>query len=306
VITVTDLVTYPVKSCAGVQLVQARVTRRGLEHDRDYMLVDDDNDFVFQRKVPELAVVVPTIGDASIGLSAPGMPNAEIPLGLEPDDDGLITATVHGRPVAGQLIGEHLDEWFTSFLPQYKQSTRYRLLRIRDDCPRYVKELYQKDLASNQLGFADANSLLLATEPSLARLNEELEKPVPMNRFRPNIVLDGDDLAPYDEDYWLELRIGALAALVVKACGRCVIPDTDQDTAVVGKAVRRALRTRTGTNAYDEAEEGVFFAQNLSHVFVPGTIVRLGDNVQVLSRATRPNVRLSASVRAGGRAVARA
>jgi hypothetical protein len=85
-----------------------------------------------------------------------------------------------------------------------------------------------------------------------------------------------------------------------------VIPDVDQDTAVVGKAVRRGLRTREGTNAYDDANEGVFFAQNLNHVFVPGTIMRLGDTVQVLSRAAQPNVRLSASASADRRAVARA
>ena len=289
---VTGLVTYPLKSCAGVHLKQARVTPRGLEHDRDFMVVDDDNDFVSQRKLPELARIVPTIGESSITLTAPGMESTEVPLEIEPNDEKLISATVHGRPVSGQVVGEDVNEWITAFLPSYKQNRRLRLLRVRDDMPRYVADRYREHGASNQVGFADGNSMLLATEPSLAQLNTELEERVPMNRFRPNIVVDGDGLAAYDEDFWTQVRIGTLAAFVVKACDRCVIPDVNQDTARVGKAVRRALVTRKGVNAHDDSNKGVFFAQNLNHVYTPGATVSLGDTVTVVARSTRPNVRL--------------
>jgi uncharacterized protein len=294
-ITVTDLVTYPVKSCAGTQLTEARITPRGLQLDRDYMLVDDENDFVSQRKIPELALVVPTLGATSIRLTAPGMETVEVPLEVEPHDEQLIMATVHGRPVAGQVVGADLNEWFTAFLPQYKHHKRFRLLRIREDAPRYIKERYQKTGASNQVGFADGNSMLLATEPSLRALNAEMDEPVPMNRFRPNLVIDGDGLAPYDEDFWVRIRIGALSAFVVKACDRCVIPDTDQGTAVVGKSVRKALRSRKGANAHDEANTGVFFAQNLNHAYTPGVSIALGDRVEVLERGMEPNVLLASA-----------
>lgn len=293
-IRVTGLNTYPVKSCAGVALEQARVTPRGLELDRDFMVVDDDDDFLSQRKVPELALVVPKIGETSITLTAPGMSNVEVPLYVERDDDKLVIATVHSKPVAGQLVREDLDEWFTDFLPRYKQHKRFRLLHVRNDTPRYITERYRRPEASNQVGFADGSSMLLATEPSLAQLNREMDEPVPMNRFRPNIVIDGEGLAPYDEDFWTQIRIGALAAFVVKASDRCVTTDVDQDTAVTGKAVRRALRTRKGANAYDESNMGVFFAQNLNHVYTPGVTVSVGDTVQVIERSTETNVRLSA------------
>jgi hypothetical protein len=293
-IRVTGLNTYPVKSCAGVALEQARVTPRGLELDRDFMVVDDDDDFLSQRKVPELALVVPKIGETSITLTAPGMSNVEVPLYVERDDDKLVIATVHSKPVAGQLVREDLDEWFTDFLPRYKQHKRFRLLHVRNDTPRYITERYRRPEASNQVGFADGSSMLLATEPSLAQLNSEMDEPVPMNRFRPNIVVDGEGLAPYDEDFWTQIRIGALAAFVVKASDRCVTTDVDQDTAVTGKAVRRALRTRKGANAYDESNMGVFFAQNLNHVYTPGVTVSVGDTVQVIERSTETNVRLSA------------
>lgn len=292
-VVVTGLFTYPVKSCAGVALELARVTPRGLELDRDFMLVGDDDSFISQRKVPELALVVPRIGERSIELTAPGMERVEIPLEPEPDDGRLVTATVHGKPVTGQLVDDELSEWFTAFLPRYKDNRSFRLLHVREDAPRLINERYRHPDASNLVGFADGNSMLLASEPSLAQLNTELEQPVPMNRFRPNIVVDGPGLEPYEEDRWTHVRVGALEAYVVKACDRCTIPDVDQDTAVTGKAVRRALRTRKGANAHDPSNKGVFFAQNLNHVYAPEVTVKLGDPVQVLSRAPVPNVVLS-------------
>lgn len=294
-IAVTGLNTYPVKSCAGVALEKSCVTPTGLELDRDFMVVDDDDDFVSQRKVPELALVVPRIGETSITLSAPGMEDVDIPLQIEPDDDRLVTATVHDKPVVGQIVREDLNEWFTDFLPRYKQNRRFRLLHVRNDLPRYIKERYRRPGASNRVGFADGSSMLLATEPSLARLNTQMDAPVPMNRFRPNIVVDGEGLVAYDEDRWTQVRIGALVAFVVKASDRCVTTDVDQQTAVTGKAVRRALRRRKGVNAYDKTNTGVFFAQNLNHVYTPGVTIGVGDSMEVVDRSTEANVRLSAA-----------
>jgi hypothetical protein len=294
-IAVTGLNTYPVKSCAGVTLEKSRVTPTGLELDRDFMVVDDDDDFVSQRKVPELALVVPKIGETSITLTAPGMEDIDIPLQIERHDDRLVTATVHDKPVVGQIVGEDLNKWFTDFLPRYKQNRRFRLLHVRNDLPRYIKERYRRSGASNQVGFADGSSMLLATEPSLAQLNAQMDAPVPMNRFRPNIVVDGEGLVAYDEDRWTQVRIGALMAFVVKASDRCVTTDVDQQTAVTGKAVRRALRTRKGVNAYDETNTGVFFAQNLNHVYTPGVTISVGDSLEVLESSTEANVRLSAT-----------
>jgi uncharacterized protein YcbX len=273
VMTVTGLHTYPIKSCAAVDLMEARVTPRGLELDRDFMVVDDENDFVSQRKVPELALVVPTIAVGSISLTAPGMEAALVPLDRDADVGEPVTATVHGRSVAGRVVAEDLNEWFTTFLASHKSNRRFRLLRVCDDIPGHVKDRYKRHGASNQVGFADGSAILLATEPSLAQLNAQLEEPVPMERFRPNI--------------------GALEAFAVKACDRCVITDTDQRTAAVGKAVRMALRTRRGVNAHDHSNKGVFFAQNLNHVYAPGTVIRVGDAVRVIARSSKPNVVLA-------------
>jgi len=289
-IKVTGLHTYPFKSCAGLSLEEARLTPSGFEHDREFMVVDDDGDFVSQRKVPELALVVPMMADSSVTLAAPGMERVDIPFHIERDDEKLVIATVHEKPVAGQVVSEELNDWFTTFLPRYKQNNRFRLLHVRDDRPRYVSERYRRSDASNRVGFADGHPILLAAESSLARLNAEMDDAVPMNRFRPNIVINGEGLPAYDEDFWTRIRVGDVDAFVVKACDRCVIPDVDQDTAITGKAVRRALTTRRGVNAHDDSNTGVFFAQNLNHVYRPGLRVRLGDRVQVLERSTEANV----------------
>jgi uncharacterized protein YcbX len=156
---------------------------------------------------------------------------------------------------------------------------------------------YRREDASNVLGFADSQPLLLASERSLAALNALMDTPVPMNRFRPNIVVDGPELEAYDEDHWTHVRLGELRAYVVKGCDRCAIPDVDQETAMTGKEVRRALVARRGVNAHDISNKGVFFAQNLNHVFAPGTTVRVGDPVQVLECREAPNVFITSAPR---------
>jgi len=294
-IEVTGLHTYPIKSCAGIALTEAAVTPRGLEHDRDLMLIDGDGRFVSQRTKPRLALVRPTLGGGALTVSAPGMEQTEIPLTGAADDDLLVEATVHGKSVVAERVGVEFDDWFTRFLADEDPLCPVRLVRVRADAPRTVGERYRRGDAANQLGFADGQPILLASETSLAVLNGEMEAPVPMNRFRPNIVVGGPALPAFDEDYWTEVALGALRAYVVKGCDRCAIPDVDQRTATTGKAVRRALTVRRGVNAYDETNKGVFFAQNLNHVYAPGVVVGVGDSVEVIARASQPNVALRAA-----------
>jgi uncharacterized protein YcbX len=293
-LAVSALNTYPIKSCHGVALTQARVTPRGLEHDRDYMVVGDNDAFLSQRQIPEMALVVPELGDGAMTLNAPGMSPVRVPLQIEPDDRMRVEATVHGKPVTGQVVSDELNAWFTAFLPPYKDNRGFRLLRVREDEPRYINERYHRPGAANQVGFADGYAVLLATEPSLAQLNTEMERPVPMSRFRPNIVVDGPGLAPYEEDFWTELALGEMTAFVAKGCDRCAIPDVDQETAETGKAVRRALVSRRGANAHDRSQTGVWFGQNVIPLPTPGTVLRVGDRVEVRDRAAEPNVVLRA------------
>jgi uncharacterized protein YcbX len=290
---IKELYCYPVKSFAGVELHSGDITLRGISGDREFMVVDLDGTYLSQRQIPEMALVKPSLSDESLLLEAPGVEAIEIPLDKEPDDSKLVQASVHGNPVLGQEVGNEVNEWLDEALPEYKGHKGYRMLRIREDKPRFIKERYRDPSASNQVGFADGHSLLLTTDASLQALNNELETPVPMNRFRPNIVVSGDDLEPYDEDFWTKIKVSGVSAFVVKACDRCAIPDVDQSTAEVGKDVRKALVSRKGINAYDESNKGVFFGQNLNHVY-PGAdnvaSLMVGEVVEVLERSSARNV----------------
>jgi hypothetical protein len=255
------------------------------------MVVDANNVCLTQRQVPEMALVVPSLGETTMRWSAAGIEDIDVPLSKEAVSRKTVIADIHGKEVHGSLVeDEDVEEWLNDFLPEYKGTKGYRLLRVSAVWPRYIDNRYFVGEASNEVGFADGYSMLLATEPSLAELNTQLEEPVPMNRFRPNIVVNGQDLEVYDEDYWTEIRIGHMSAFVVKACDRCAIPDVNQTTGETGKAVRRALVTRKGVNAHDETNKGVFFAQNLNHVFEPGLTVAIGESVEIEDRSTERNV----------------
>lgn len=289
-IEVKSLHVYPIKSCAAINMQESAVALTGLEHDRTYMLVDDNGNYLSQRQIPEMALVTPTLGETALTLSAPGIEDIDVPLELDPDDEQLVLATVHGDPIYGQVVSEDVNAWFEEALPQYKQNKGYRLLKGRADLPRYIDGLYHKPGATNQVGFADGKSILVASMASLAALSNERGEPIPMDRFRPNIVVDGQDLEAYDEDFWRAIKIGDLSAYVVKACDRCQIPDTNQQTAEVGKDVRIALVSRRGINAYDAGNKGVFFAQNLNHVYVPGISIAIGQTLEVIERSAEPNL----------------
>ena len=145
------------------------------------------------------------------------MPDLEIPLRLENED--LIDVCVFGDTNLGALVGKEADRWFGEFL-----TFPCRLVYKPDDDPRLVDSLYAE--SGDQVGFADGFAFLLISEASLEDLNDRLEDPLPMNRFRPNFVVRGCD--PYAEDGWSRLRIGGVPFRVAEACPRCAITTVDQ------------------------------------------------------------------------------
>lgn len=264
-ITVSGLYVYPIKSCGGTVLDQADVGPRGIEHDREFMVVDAATGlFLTQRELPRMALIRPEIAGAVLHLRAPGMPDLAIqtvPAGEERDVivwRDRCRAVDQGAEVAG---------WLSEFL-----RTPCRLVRMAEDYVRHVDPAYAVDPA-DQVGFADGYPFLLISEESLDDLNSRLPEPLPMNRFRPNIVVAGGG-APYMEDRWRRLAIGTLTMHIVKACARCTITTTDQDT---GARAREPLATLAG---YRRVERGVLFGQNVIHRG-SGTI-RCGDPVSVL------------------------
>lgn len=280
-IEVVGLSYYPIKSCGAVEANEVTLSEFGIKHDREWMLVGSKGQFISQRTHPELALIQTRIEDGRLVAVAPGM--GELAVSLERDPDAEVMSTnLWKKPGTGTSEGADAASYFSSYLGK-----DVRLLRVSQ--PRQIKPECQVAGASARTAFADGFPILLASVNSLAELNGHLDQPVTIDRFRPNIVVEG---APaYDEDYWREVRIGDLQAFVVRACARCPIPNVNQKVGSLPKErlVTEALRaTRRGVDPVG-GESGEFFGQNVVHVFEPGVTVKVGDAVLVGQRASEPN-----------------
>jgi uncharacterized protein len=229
---------YPIKSCAGVVLDEALMIETGLELDRAWMVVDDTGIFITQREQPRLALVQPTLAHSDMVLRAPGM------LALHVLLDGVEAPTrvrVWSDEVAAYDMGNLAAQWFSDFLGR-----RCRLVRF-DPAQRRLSERRWTGAIEAENGFADGFPLLVASRASLGEVNRRLtaqgQARIGMERFRPNLVLDGIDA--HAEDHLDEIEFdgidGPVRIKLVKPCGRCSIPDVDPASAESGHAVSDVL-----------------------------------------------------------------
>lgn len=254
---------YPIKSCRGISAEHVTLDARGIVGDREYLVVDADGGFLTQREHPRLALVAPEPGEPGFAVSAPGHGRCD----WAPRTTGhRIAVTIWNDRCTGVDQGDAPAEWFSDLL-----GAKCRLVRFAVDHPRRVDPTYAPS-SSDQVAFSDGYPLLAVTEEAVAELNRRLPAALPMNRFRPNLVVRGAEAGA--DDRWSRIRIGAMGASVVKPCIRCRITTTDQRTGEVGVEPLRTLRTYRyvpGT--------GVWFGQNVCHDG-PGTL-RVGDPVVV-------------------------
>lgn len=256
---------YPIKSCGGISPRSAELVATGLRDDRRWMLVDEMGGFMSQRRHPRMALISPRITPHGLIVHAPGMPDLEV---LSEGKDGeRIDVEVWGDAQLGEPVGEEADRWFSKFL-----DSPCRLVRKPDDDVRPVDSFYAGE--GDQTSFADGFSLLVISEASLEDLNRRLERPVPMNRFRPNLVVRG--CGPYAEDGWGEMRVGEATFRVAEPCARCAITIVDQQIGERGKEPLRTLAT------YRKSGGKVWFGRNLIHTSL-GT-VRVGDPIEATPR----------------------
>lgn len=240
---------YPVKGARAIALDEAQVTWRGLAHDRRFMFVSESGKALTQRQVPALALVETALEADALVLSVKGA-RARVPLRPEGPRRSVVVwgdtcEAIDCGDIAADL-GAHVFE------------KPARLVYMPDDVIRHVEPEYARP--TDHVGFADAYPLLVTTRASLEALNARLETPLPMDRFRPNLVLDGG--APFEEDLHAGLRVGAIRLRTPKRCARCVVTTIDQETAEAGKEPLRTLATfraegsevHFGQNAIPDAE----------------------------------------------------
>jgi uncharacterized protein len=244
----TGLTYYPIKSAAGTSVESWGVDQRGLWFDRRWMVTDPRGRFLTQRTSPKLALVRPEVCDDRLIIQAPGMKPLTLP--LEPETGERLPVTVWDDTCEGRWLGPEPAEWFSAYL-----GLSCGLVHMPDTTVRPANPDY--DPAGTPVSFADAFPFLLISEESLADLNGRLSQPLPMNRFRPNLVIAGAD--PFVEDRLTDFEIGGIRFRAVKPCDRCVITTTDQQTMERGVEPLRTLAT------YRRVAGKVYFGQNVVH-----------------------------------------
>lgn len=266
-ITVSALHVYPVKGLKGLDAAEARLTERGLEHDRRYMVVDRSGEFLSQRVLPSMATVWTDIDGDTLTLSAPDLDPVALP--LAPRSGERTRVRVWRSDCDAIAPSREADAWLSGHL-----GVECRLVYMPDSTRR---ESNPQFAPGRIVSFADGYACLATSESSLADLNARLvaksHRALPMNRFRPSIVIEG---APaYDEDRWKEIAVGEARFGAAKPCGRCQVTTTDQATGeVLGPEPLATLATYRG-----HPEFGVTFGMNW-YVLETGTI-RVGDRVEV-------------------------
>lgn len=266
-ITVSALHIYPVKGLKALDRAEARLTERGLEHDRRYMVVDAAGEFLTQRVLPKMATVWTDIEGAELTLSAPDLDAVSLP--LQARDGERMQVRVWRSTCEAIAPSPEADRWLSEYLGlecrlvYMPESTR------RESNPDYAPE--------SIVSFADGYACLVTSRSSLADLNARLvaksHRALPMNRFRPSIVIEG--ALAYEEDRWKEIAVGEAVFGAAKPCGRCQVTTTDQSTGeVMGPEPLATLASYR-----EHPEFGIMFGMNW--YVVKAGLIRAGDRVEV-------------------------
>jgi uncharacterized protein YcbX len=263
---ISELFIYPVKSLAGIMVDSAKVERRGLEFDRRWMLIDATNKFLTQREFPKMALMRTSVDRDGVRFEFDGR---EFSVPALPDSVRIETVEIWNSRVAASIYDEQVNRWFSDSL-----GAEIRLAAM----PETTRRAVNPDFAvrgDDHVSFADGYPVLIIGQGSLDDLNSRLENPVPMNRFRPNFVVEG--AAAFAEDGWKKIRVGETIFDVVKPCARCVVTTIDQ-----AKGDKTGVEPLKTLASYRTVGGGIMFGQNLI-AESEGGVIRVGDEVEVLA-----------------------
>jgi len=284
---ISELNIYPIKSLAGISVEAAMVEERGLRYDRRWMLTTPDGMFFTQREFPRMATMSVWIEEDGSGLGVAADRFGDVFVPMNADSDKRQDVTIWGSVCEGAVYGAALNEWFSDVL-----GTNCQLVKMPDDSRRDINEIFNK--GDEVVSFADGYPLLVIGEESLGDLNMRLRQagmlaaPVPMNRFRPNIVVAGSDA--YAEDDWKRIRAGNAEFRSTKPCARCVMTTVDQSKGEFdGKDPLKTLASyRMAKDVMPEriapfgmTDTAVLFGQNLVGESV-GASISVGDEIEVV------------------------
>jgi uncharacterized protein YcbX len=265
-LTVAELYIYPIKSLRGISVKSALVTDRGFKHDRRWMLIDHFGNFMTQREYPQMALINVEIEDKGLNVYHRNnniLSKHYIPFNIS--ESKTITVPIWDDTCAALLVGKESDKWFSAAL-----NVECRLVYQPFESHRLVDQEYAKE--KELVSFADGYPFLIIGQASLDDLNSKLDEPLPMNRFRPNIVFTGGE--PYQEDNMRIFKVANISFYGVKPCARCAITTTNQDTAERSYEPLKTLAT------YRKFENKVLFGMNLLHEGAGE--INVGDMIEII------------------------
>ncbi|HNC88832.1 MAG TPA: MOSC domain-containing protein [Anaerolineales bacterium] len=263
-IQLSNLTYYPIKACRGFDVAESQVERMGLANDRRMMVVTPSGKFLTQREYPRLALVTPTVKNGMVTLSAPNFDSLQF--GIQSTGTPTPVEVWKSKDVSAIDQGEESAQWLSDWL-----GVSVRLVHVADGFKRKLNPEYAVH-ADDHTGFADGYPILIISEESLQDLNSKLDSAVPMNRFRPNIVVKGCE--PFAEETWKRIRIGGVEMALVKPCARCVVTTIDKDTLAKSKEPLKTL------SSYRMQELGAIFGVNV--IPLNEGVVKVGMSVEVL------------------------
>lgn len=275
------LTLYPIKSCAGLALQEATLTTAGLGLstgqfiDREWMVVDQNGGYMTQRDFPRMALITPTLQAHTLTVDFPGMPPLELAL-ARPDPAQAPTRRVHiwDDSLRAWDCDDATAAWFSQAL-----GVPCRLVRFHAHATRDVSQKWTNGVAAATL-FSDGYPILVIGQASLDDLNDKLRgagrEPLPMNRFRPNVVIDG--IEAFEEDYTETFRLGDAVLKPVKPCPRCPMPSVNQATGEFGPDPLDILQSY---RAKPELEGALCFGMNAILTAGDSQLVRVGQEIEV-------------------------
>jgi len=263
---ISGLYIYPIKSLPGIPLQQAKVTERGFVYDRRWMLVDENNLFISQREAPQMTQLFLSLEKEGLRVTNK-ITGDSIIIPYEPTAHDLrADVVVWDDTCAAEYVDDAIDRWFSKNL-----GIKCRLVFMPGDSRRIVDQRYAP--GDYITSFADAYPFLIIGQSSLDELNSRLLEPLPMNRFRPNIVFTGG--SPFEEDLMKDFTIAGIKFSGVKLCARCAITTINQDSAARGKEPLKTLAK------YRQKDNKILFGQNLVHQ--GEGVISVGDTIEIQS-----------------------
>lgn len=262
-LVVQDIFIYPIKSLGGIRLESAKVEEKGFQYDRRWMLVDHSGLFVSQRTYPQLALLGVKILHDHLEVFHKQNISYQLTFTIDRVTGPEMEVTVWDDQVLAKVVDPKVSKWFSEFL-----GFEVHLVVMPENSHRKVDPRYA--VQGESVSFADGMPYLIIGEASLEDLNSKLETPVPMDRFRPNIVFSGG--TPFLEDELKKITIGEVSFQVIKPCARCVLTTVDQQSGEKGKEPLRTL------SEYRTRNNKVYFGQNM--VSLQAGTVRVGDLIQ--------------------------